>query len=401
MTTARDFTMRLAELLRREHAALADFLVALAGFDERKLWVELGYANLFSFLHRELGLSKGAAFYRKTAAELVQRFPEIVEPLRDGRLCMTSIVELAKVLSPENRDEVLPRFFHCSKREAADVVAALQPRAAPPRRDVVTALSSAQPLAAADLTRVDAVGPTRTSNGTVPLRMACLDETATQSVQPAEHPDANSPPARPASSSQPQEGREARESREPLTSQLRRPRDPHVTEPLTGDLRRLHVTVSRRFLAKLDAARSALSHSVPGATAEQILEAGLDLVLAAHARRKGLVASPRVPPPPSPPAPPKSTSDRFPAHVRRAVWTRDGGRCQWPVSGGGTCGSTSRVELDHVIPRARGGPPTVANCRLLCRAHNQLSARLAFGDDWMDRFTREPPERETAAPGAG
>jgi len=39
-------------------------------------------------LHRELGLSKGAAFYRKTAAELVQRYPEVIEPLRQGKLCM-------------------------------------------------------------------------------------------------------------------------------------------------------------------------------------------------------------------------------------------------------------------------------------------------------------------------
>ena len=69
----------------------------------RRRWLELGHSSLFYFLHRELGLSKGAAFYRKTAAELIQRFPEIVEPLRDGRLCLTSVVELAKVLTPENR----------------------------------------------------------------------------------------------------------------------------------------------------------------------------------------------------------------------------------------------------------------------------------------------------------
>ena len=88
MNTARDFTRRLQDLLRRERLALADFLVAVADFDRRRLWVELGYTSLFYFLHRELGLSKGAAHYRRTAAELIQRFPEIVEPLRDGRLCI-------------------------------------------------------------------------------------------------------------------------------------------------------------------------------------------------------------------------------------------------------------------------------------------------------------------------
>jgi hypothetical protein len=120
MNDARDLSARLSELLRLEHGAMADFLVALADFDRRRLWVELGYPSLFYFLHRELGLSKGAAYYRKTAAELVQRFPEVIPPLRDGRLCITSIVELGKVLTAENRDEVLPQFFHRSKREARE-----------------------------------------------------------------------------------------------------------------------------------------------------------------------------------------------------------------------------------------------------------------------------------------
>ena len=43
-----------------------------------------------------------------------------------------------------------------------------------------------------------------------------------------------------------------------------------AAEPLTADLRRLHVTVSKRFTEKLDAARDALSHSHPGADVETI-----------------------------------------------------------------------------------------------------------------------------------
>jgi hypothetical protein len=41
----------------------------------------LGHASLFHFLHRELGMSKGAAHYRKTAAELIRRVPAVVAPL--------------------------------------------------------------------------------------------------------------------------------------------------------------------------------------------------------------------------------------------------------------------------------------------------------------------------------
>jgi hypothetical protein len=87
MTNARVLAGRLADLLRTEQNSMAGFLVALADFDRRRAWVELGHKSLFYFLHRELGLSTGASCYRKTAAHLVQKFPEIVEPLRDGRFC--------------------------------------------------------------------------------------------------------------------------------------------------------------------------------------------------------------------------------------------------------------------------------------------------------------------------
>ena len=116
MDNARELAAHLLRLLRSEQGAMADFLVAIADFDDRRLWLKLGHSSLFTFLHRQLGLSKGASHFRKVAAELIQRFPEVVEPLRDGRLCITSIVELAKVITPANRVEVLPRFFHASKQ---------------------------------------------------------------------------------------------------------------------------------------------------------------------------------------------------------------------------------------------------------------------------------------------
>ena len=61
------------------------------------------------------------------------------------------------------------------------------------------------------------------------------------------------------------------------------------------------MTVTRRFMEKLAAARAALSHSHPGATEGEILEAGLDLLLERHAKRKGLVEKPLREPPPAKP----------------------------------------------------------------------------------------------------
>jgi hypothetical protein len=131
----------------------------------------------------------------------------------------------------------------------------------------------------------------------------------------------------------------------------------------------MHVTVSPEFVALLKKAKAGQSHVHPGATDEQVLTAALELLIAQQEKRRASV-------------PPK---------VKREVRARDGGKCQWPVASGGTCGSTIRTEIDHVEPRGRGGPSTVENCRVLCDVHNGEAARKAYGDDHMDHFTRPVP----------
>ena len=129
-------TLRL--LLRKEQTAVAEFLLALADFDRRRGWAPLGHAQLFAFLVADLQLSKSAAYYRRSAAELLQRFPRVIDPLREGKLCLSTVGELAKVLTEENEATVLPRFFGLSSREAQELVAELLPRPVPSTRMVVT-----------------------------------------------------------------------------------------------------------------------------------------------------------------------------------------------------------------------------------------------------------------------
>jgi hypothetical protein len=338
MNHARESSRRLSDLLRSEHGAMADFLVALAEFDRQRLWVPLGHASLFDFLHRELGLSRGSAHYRKVAAQLVQRFPEVVEPLRSGKLCITVVLELAKVITPENRANVLPRFFGLSKQEAKAIAAEIRPAEVVPRKEVMTALPSL---------------PRMPAEGVQPVEPRRMVELGANELPKGISLPIFAPPERGAS-----------------------------VEPLTSDLRRLHMTVSKTFLEKLESARRGQGHAQPGASAEKVLEAALDLLLAAQAKRRAEVNKPQQNPRPA------RNPGHVPAAVKRAVWARDEGRCQFPLESGGICGSTLRLEIDHVPPLARGGASTVDGCRLLCRVHNQYAARQVYGGDWMDRFTK-------------
>ena len=68
-------------------------------------------------------------------------------------------------------------------------------------------------------------------------------------------------------------------------------------------------------------------------------------------------------------------SRAIPAAVQRAVWKRDGGRCTFEGRLG-RCNARSPLEFHHIVPFARGGPATIDNIALRCRAHNAFQARL-------------------------
>ena len=56
------------------------------------------------------------------------------------------------------------------------------------------------------------------------------------------------------------------------------------------------------------------------------------------------------------------------------------------------CEERRFLELDHVLPAARGGQATVPNLRLRCRAHNQFEAERTYGAG----FRREKREAAKA-----
>ena len=74
--------------------------------------------------------------------------------------------------------------------------------------------------------------------------------------------------------------------------------------------------------------------------------------------------------------------DRSHAIPSTAVRRKCGGEIRDSArsSGTGRCRETGLLEFHHVEPFAEGGPATVTNIELRCRAHNQYEASLFFGD---------------------
>ena len=91
------------------------------------------------------------------------------------------------------------------------------------------------------------------------------------------------------------------------------------------------------------------------------------------------------------------------AEVKRTVWVRDLGRCAYVGTKGHRCNTRGWLEFHHVKPHAEGGPPTVDNIELRCRAHNGYEWELRSTAvriqeaEWHDRqWTAEQQGRSGA-----
>jgi hypothetical protein len=73
----------------------------------------------------------------------------------------------------------------------------------------------------------------------------------------------------------------------------------------------------------------------------------------------------------------------IPSAIRHALYMRDGGKCT-------ICKSSRFLEIDHIIPFAKGGASDLKNLRLLCRSCNQRHAIEAYGQKKMSVFLKSP-----------
>jgi hypothetical protein len=157
-----------------------------------------------------------------------------------------------------------------------------------------------------------------------------------------------------------------------------------IASPLSAERYKVQFTVSRETHDKLRRAQDLLRHSIPHGDPAAVVDRALTLLLEQLERTK--LAQAKTPRQVSRPI--ASGSRHIPASVRRAVWTRDGGRCAFEGTEG-RCGETGFLEFHHVVPFARGGTATVENVQLRCRAHNQHEAVEEFGERAL--FAREAP----------
>jgi hypothetical protein len=335
----------LAEVKRLaacERQATVNLIASLMEVDARRLYLGEGCSSLFTYCTQVLHLSEHAAYGRIEAARAARRFPSILELLAEGAITLTTVGLLAPHLTADNHLELLNAARHKTKREVEHLVVQIHPRP-----DVTTSVRKL---------------PTPTPRALPPERDASGPDSS----------DRVSPFMPPAKTSA-------------------------IVAPLAPERYKVQFTVSRETFEKLRRAQDLLRHVIPNGDPAAGFDRALTLLLAELNRTRLAAASRPGRSQPTAPAwraeaPParRRRSRHIPAAVRRAVWTRDGGRCAF-VGRNGRCTENGFLEFHHVVPFASGGPAVVDDIELRCAAHNAHEAELYFGP-------RQPPLVRESAP---
>ena len=249
--------------------------------------------------------------------------------LADGRLHLTAIAKLAPHLTRENREALLERATHRSKRQVEEQIAEIAPRPDVPA--MVRKLPERRMLE-------------RVGQGSAPVPMLEL------------RPDGVAPPS------------------------------PPVVQPLSPGRYKVQFTASAELQRKLERLQALMgSKGRDGDLAAVIELAVTEKLERLEASRLTRKEAPRK----SPEAEQTQTTSRhIPAAVQRAVRERDGDRCRYLDTQGRRCKERHSLQFHHRHPFGLGGEHSVKNIRLMCRAHNAYLAECDYGRNAMAAHRR-------------
>jgi hypothetical protein len=337
---------QLEDLLKakvaKEKELLIQILHLLAEVEKRRLYSKT-YPSLFEYCVKELKYSSGSAQRRIDTMRAMKLMPEIVSKLQNGELQMVAVSKAQSFFRQEEKNgksydlkskrEILTKLENKSTRDCERELVAISPQSVCPdrRREIDGSHTELRITMNQDLVgkldKLKSLLSNKYPHLTDQELVAVLADIALKKLDPSLQPPKK----------EINYGNEKDESKLSVETPFPNLELKLVPEPVTK-------TRSPRNLEK----SFDLNSNSPLPT----------LAVAA-----------------------KYIGRYIPLTVKRAVWTRDLGRCTHAG-----CGSKHKLQFDHIRPIAKGGATSISNLRLLCQTHNLLAARLEFGDRLMNKF---------------
>ena len=377
----------LAQTRRTE----AELLAHIAEVDARRLYAREACPSMFVYCTERLHLSEAEAYMRITAARAAREHPALLSMVADGRLHLSAIARLVPLLTVGNRDAVLARATHRSKREILELVADLSPRA-----DAPTSIRKL-PESGRTAGRVEreGLGGSRVGTGSTTADSDRGNELCPDRVVPRSSEEQGAPASGRKATGVPSGGPDPSSAPSGAlgihttalavgnsTPETVRPRPAgppahSSVEPIAPGRYKVQFTATADLREKLERLRSLMGGTAAAGDLATVIEAAVtEKLQRLEARRGARVAKPRKTL--------RETDTRprarhVPAAVRRAVRERDKGQCRFVGRDGRRCSERRHLEFHHRHPFGMGGDHAVDNVQLMCRTHNRYVGEADYG----------------------
>lgn len=317
-----DLVTQVQSLFRREKRIGDAILLGLKEIKSRRLFAAMGYPSLFEFLVKHFSLSESATYQRLQALKLIEAVPEVQGDLFTGTLSLSNAALVQSFIQNQEKEVSLNLE---DKKELIESV----------------------------------------------------------------------------------KGKTHREARQTLAKESPNTALPPSREKImTSTHSQLQITVDQETLERLQEVKELLSHTIPDGNLAEVLKYVLALTSQTLKKRKGrsepqgnkkgvdtsqnieaFSFENREDKEASSSATPCDTDKKkscvrnryIPQEIKRKVFTRAGGCCEYRSSDGKRCQSRFQLEIDHKTPWSQGGTHGVESLQILCKMHNLYRTKETHG----------------------
>jgi hypothetical protein len=319
------------DLVKQEREMLTQILCHLLEIENRKLHLEEGYGSMFQYAVEAFGYSEAQAYRRISASRLLRELPEIENSLNAGSLNLTHLTQAREYFKGEAK-----KSKGLSKDKKLQILSSLEHQ---------TTRETEKIFAALDPEKVPADRARFIHRNLTEIKFVASDalmEKLKQFKMLDSHVQKNPTYA---------------ELFERLADLALKEKEKKL--PTTREIENSSQKYPSLEKARLSQKARLFEKENPSIVRDNLFSAPKNI----------------------------QRSRAIPTFVKRIVFDRDQGSCAYQNRlTGKRCGSTYRLQFDHILPFAKHGEHSTKNIRVLCQSHNLLHAVKAFGKEKMSYY---------------
>lgn len=367
-----DLVIQVENLLNREKRIGDAILLALKEINARRIYAAMGYPSLFYLLVRHFKLSETAAYTRLQALRLMETVPGVQANMLKGELSLNNAAliqsfvqrhdkEHSQPMTVESKKEIIDAVKGKTNKEAREILANKDPQAAlPPPIEKPLAQNHTQLQITVDaetmaaLREVKALLSHKIPDGDLKAILKYMIQATGEQLKK-------------------RKGYGVLEKSGISASQC-------FTD---GEKGRVNEEFRNARKVENEDRRGVMSKEGDQGTERDLGKEGdqsAEMSGEGNFNRSGVQKMRKIK---ENSVYPKGHSQRvrqnIPVNIKRNVFTRSGGCCEFVSPGGIRCSSQYQLEFDHLIPWSQGGKNGEDSLRVLCRVHNQYRTKQTHG----------------------